>query len=197
MVATDKRCAIWQPSAGCNSSISARRLAIICLSIPIPGPSLGNGHFHFTPLATAQKQAYIGAMTYIINKPVLAFTAFTFAAGLAADAVDGAVDHDFNGPLKIIEALASATSSGPAFVPSPIWVEDQIIGGGYEAIAPGNQHVGKPLLDYSRTGPLDQPQPLLPNVQRPFGSTGSTLSPQVTDTTSGSVVLRGWHPRST
>jgi len=136
-------------------------------------------------------------MTYIVKKPALAFAALTFAAGLLTDAVDSAVDHDYNGPVKIIEALASATTSGPAFTPSPVWVENQIVGGGYEVIRPENQHVGELLLDYVQADPINQPQPLLMDSLRPFGSTESTLSSQVTDVSGGQVILRGWPARST
>ena len=116
-------------------------------------------------------------MGYILDKPVRTITALTLAAGLVVDAVDGAVDFDFDGAARGIEAVASAPSSGPSF--TVMYVDNTVIGNGNEVTEPDGQRTGELVPSLKRFYPLDD------------------AAEQKTDPSSGSVVLRGWSVRST
>jgi hypothetical protein len=111
----------------------------------------------------------MGDLTYVLDRPIVRAAGVVLVVAVAADTADGTQDHDFDGTLKIIEALASAPSSGPQFSPSHVWVENTIIGGDHDVIPPERADFGE----------------LFDRMRRP------------TDPSSGSVILRGWHARST
>jgi len=148
------------------------------------------------PLADEPEPIDRGAMTCFLHRYITVAVAIGVGAA-AADGFDGVKDHDFDGFPRVVEIISSAPSTGPMFQPSQVFVDNTVVGGEHEVVPPENQHAGELFLDYVRTDLLDQPQPLLTDVLRPFGSMESTLSSQVTDPSSSQVILRDWHARST
>ena len=111
------------------------------------------------------------------------FTAAGLALALVADSANGKVVLDYDGPAKIVEAMSSATSSGPNF--NVMYAENTIIGDGNDVTEPEGQRTGEPFLGYAVARPFDRV--LL------FGDTFEMK----TDPSSGSVILPAWPRRST
>lgn len=148
------------------------------------GPAFGRG-LSFTssgglPLACPLGRSYMASMKDHFGKPVRAAVAGALIGTFALDVVDGAVDFDYDGPAKIIEAtMSSAPSSGPQFSPSYVVQEDTIIGGIYEVIPPEDQCAGAGRPAFSQLSSLDD------------------LLARPTDVSGGQAILRDWTTYST
>jgi len=83
-------------------------------------------------------------MTYILEKPIVRAAAATLAVFVLADAADGTNDFSFKGAPNVIEAVASATSSGIGS--NAPWVVNTMSGPAYRAITPENDRTNEPLF---------------------------------------------------